>query len=116
MTDIFSVYLQNASDSWAQLPSVQFSLLVIWTLCDLMNCSMPGFPVHHHSWSLPKLMSMESVMSYSHLILCCPLLFLPSVSPSMRIFSNESVLRIRRPKYWSFSFSISPSSASLVTA
>ena len=110
MTDIFSVYLQNASDSWAQLPSVQLCLLVILdTLYDLMNCSMPGFPVHHHSWSLPKLMSMETVMSYSHLILCCPLLFLPSVFPSMRIFSNESVLCIRWPKYWSFSFSISPS-------
>ena len=69
---------------------------------------MPGFPVHHHSWSLPKLMSMETVMSYSHLILCCPLLFLPSVFPSIRVFSNESALHIRWLKYWNLSFSISP--------
>ena len=60
------------------------------------------------SWSLLKLVSVESVMPSSHLILCRPLL-LPSVSPSIRVFSNESTLRIRWPKYWSFSFSISPS-------
>ena len=59
--------------------------------------------------SLLKLMSIESVMLSSHLILCCPLLFLPSIFPSIRVFSNESVLHIRWPKYWSFSFSISPS-------
>ena len=59
--------------------------------------------------SLLRLMSIELVMPYSHLILCCPLLLLPSIFPSIRVFSNESVLRIRRPKYWSFSFSISPS-------
>ena len=62
-----------------------------------------------NSRSLLKLMSIESVMSSSHLILCHPLLLLPSIFPSIRVFSNESVLRIRRPKYWSFSFSISPS-------
>ena len=61
------------------------------------------------SWSLLKLMCKESVMPSSHLIFCRPLLLLPSIFPSIRIFSNESVLRIRRPKYWSFSFSISPS-------
>ena len=60
------------------------------------------------SWSLLKLMSIELVMPSNHLILCCPLL-LPSVLPSIRVFSNESVLPIRWPKYWSFSFSISPS-------
>jgi len=60
------------------------------------------------SQSLLKLMSIESVMPSSHLILCCPPLLLPSVFPSMRVFSSESVLRIRWPKYWSFSFSISP--------
>ena len=54
-------------------------------------------------------MSIESVMSSSHLILCCPLLLLPSIPPSIRVFSNESTLRMRWPKYWSFSFSISPS-------
>ena len=55
-------------------------------------------------------MSIDSVMPFNHLILCCPLLFLPSMSPSIRVFSSESVLHIRWPKYWSFSFSISPSS------
>ena len=62
-----------------------------------------------NSQSLLKLMSIESVMPSNHLILCCPLLLLPSIFPSIRIFSNESVLRIRWSKYWSFSFSISPS-------
>ena len=62
-----------------------------------------------NSQSLPKLMSIESVMPCNHLILCGPLLLLPSIFPSIRIFPNESVLRIRWPKYWCFSFSISPS-------
>ena len=62
-----------------------------------------------NSWSSPKLMSIESVMPSSQLILCCPLLLLPSIFPSIGIFSNESVLRIRWPKYWNFSFNISPS-------
>ena len=79
------------------------------TLCHPMDCSMPGFHVHHNSWSLLKLMSIESVMPSNHLILCCPLLLLPSIFPSIRVFSNESVLRIRWPKYWSFSFNLSPS-------
>ena len=61
-----------------------------------------------NSWSLPKLMSIESVMPSSHLILCCPLLLLPPIPPSIRVLSNESSLRIRWPKYWSFSFSILP--------
>ena len=61
------------------------------------------------SWSLLKLMSIESVMPSNHLILCHPLLLLPSVFPSIRVFPNESVLRIRWPKYWNFSFNISPS-------
>ena len=60
-------------------------------------------------WSLLKLMSIESVMPSNHLILCCPLLLLPSIFPSIRVFSNESALHIRWPKYWSFSFSISSS-------
>ena len=59
--------------------------------------------------SLLKFISIESVMPFNHLILCCPLLLLPSIFPSIRVFSNESTLRIRWPKYWSFSFSISPS-------
>ena len=62
-----------------------------------------------NSWSLPKLMSIESVMPSNHLILCCPLLFLPSIFPSIRVFSNDSALRIRWQKCWSFSFNISPS-------
>ena len=62
-----------------------------------------------NSQSLLKLMSIESVMPSNHLILCCPLLLPPSIFPSIRVFSNESVLHIRWPKYWSFSFSISPS-------
>ena len=61
------------------------------------------------SQSLPKLMSIESVMPSNHLILCRPLILLPSIFPSFRVFSNESALHIRWPKYWSFSFSISPS-------
>ena len=61
-----------------------------------------------NSQSLLKLMSIESVMPSNHLILCCPLLLLPSIFPGIRAFSNESALRIRWPKYWSFSFSISP--------
>ena len=63
-----------------------------------------------NSWSLLKLMSIGSVMPSNHLILCHPLVLLPLIFPSIRVFSNESVLRIRWPKYWSFSFSISPSS------
>ena len=62
-----------------------------------------------NSWSFLKLMSIESVMPSNHLILCCPLLFLPSILPSIRVFSSESALCIRWPEYWSFSFSISPS-------
>ena len=71
--------------------------------------STPGFPVHHQLPELLKLMSIESVMPPNHLTLCCPLLLLPSIFPSISIFSNESVLHIRWPKYWSFSFSISSS-------
>ena len=69
-----------------------------------MDCSMPGLPVHHQ---LPE--SIELVMSSNHLILRHPLLLPPSIFPSIRVFSNESVLQIRWSKYWSFSFSISPS-------
>ena len=75
-----------------------------------MDCSTPGFPAHHNSRSLLKLTSIESVMPPDHLILCCPLLLLPSIFPRMRGLFNESFLHIRWTKYWSFSFSISPSS------
>ena len=72
-----------------------------------MDSSMPGFPVHHEI--LLKRMSITSVMPSDHLILCPPLLLLPYIFPSIRVFSNEWALHIRWPKYWSFSFSISPS-------
>ena len=80
------------------------------TLCDLMDCSMPGFPVHHNSWSLLKLMSIESVMTFNYLILCHLFFLPPSIFPSIRVFSSESVLCISWPKHWSFNFSVSPSS------
>ena len=74
-----------------------------------MDCSTPGLPVHHQLWSLPKLMSTESVMPSNHLIFCHSRRLLPSIYPSIGVFSNKSVLHIRWPKYWSFSFNISPS-------
>ena len=89
--------------------SVQFSRSVVSDSCDPMNCSTPGLPVHHQPWSLPKLMSIESVMPFSHLILSRPLLLLPPIPPSIRVFSNESTFCMRWPKYCSFSFNISPS-------
>ena len=80
------------------------------TLCNPVDCITPSFPVHHrNSWSLLRLMSIDSVIASNHLILCHPLLLLTSIFPSIRVFSYESVLCIRWPKYWSFSFSISPS-------
>ena len=91
--------------------AIQFSSVaqLCLTLCDTIDCSMPALPVHHQLPELPKLMSIDSVMPSNHLILCCPLLLPPSIFPSIRVFSNESVLCIRWPKYWSFSFNISPS-------
>ena len=76
-----------------------------------MACSTPGLPVHRQLPEFPKLMSVESVMQSNHLTLCHPLLLLPSIPPSIRVFSNESTLHIRWPKYRSFSFSIIPSKA-----
>ena len=84
--------------------------------CPVVSDSAPTWTVARQaplffiiSWSLFKLMSIESVMPSNYLILCCPLLLPPSIFPSIRVFSNESTVRIRHPKYWSFSFSISPS-------
>ena len=74
-----------------------------------MDCSTPGFPVPHYLPGLTQTHVHWAVMPSNHLILCCPLLLLPSIFPSIRVFSSESALRIRLPKYWSFSFSISPS-------
>ena len=80
------------------------------TLCDPMDCSTPGLPIHHQlPGSLLKLMPIELVMPSNHLILCHSLLLLLSIFPSIRVFSNESALHIIWPKYWSFSFSLSPS-------
>ena len=74
-----------------------------------MNRSTPGLPVHHQLPEFTQTQSIESVMPSSHLILCRPLLLLPRISPSIRVFSNELALPIRWPNYWSFSFSIRPS-------
>ena len=102
----------QADSSPAELPGkplflVQFSSFaqLCPTLCDPMDCSTPGLPVHHQLLELAQAHVIESVMPSNHLILCRPLL--PSVFPGIRVFSKESVLRIRWPKYWSFSFSIS---------
>ena len=91
--------------------SVQFSSVTqsCPTSCDRIDCSTPGLPVHHRSRSLPTLMYIESLTPFDHLILCHPLLLLPSILSSIRVFSNESTLCIRWPKYWRFSFSIRPS-------
>ena len=78
--------------------------------CSVMSDSLRLHGLQHaNSQSLLKLMSIGLVMATNHLILCHPLLLLPSTFPSIRVFSNESILRIRQPKYWSFSFNISPS-------
>ena len=109
------VWLRMVNSSWRwslhEWYSVQFSSVAqsYLTLCDPMDCSMPGFPVYHQ---LPELTQthvhqVSDAIQPSH-PLSSPL-FLPSVFPSIRVFSNESVLHIRWPKYWGFSFSISPS-------
>ena len=89
----------------SQFSSVTQSYL---TLCDPMDCSTAGFPVHCQPLELAQT-HVHQVMPSNHLILCRPLLLPPSILPSIRSYSKESVLRIRWPKYWSFSFSISPS-------
>ena len=102
---------QEALPILSMFSSVQFSSVIqsCPTLCNPMNRSMPGLPVHHQLQEFTRLTSIESVMPSSHLILCCSLLLLPPIPPSIRVFSNESTLRLRWPKYWSFSFTISPS-------
>ena len=79
------------------------------TLCDPMNCSIPGLPVHHQLLESTQTHVHWVGDAIHHLILCCSLLLLPSIFPSIRVFSNESTLRISWPKYWSLSFNISPS-------
>ena len=90
--------------------SVAKSCLALW---DPMDCSMPGFPVLHY---LPELLKLiEPMMLSNHLILCRPILLLPSVFPSIRVFSKESALRIRWPKYWSFSINHSNEYSGLIS-
>ena len=93
-----------------QSSSVQFSSVSqsCPTLCNPMDCRTPGFPVHHQLPELAQTHVHQVMMPSNHLILCHLLLLPPSIFPSIRVFSNESVLCIRWPKYWSFSFSISP--------
>ena len=111
----FSIFCLSCSCiKWGQYvfqPCIQFSSVTqsCPTLCDPMNCSMSGFPIHHQLPVSIKPMSIVSVMPCNHLILHRPLLLLPSIFPRIRVFSNESALCIRWPKYWSFSFNISPS-------
>ena len=102
--------MQFQSLNLAHNSSFQFSSFTqsCPTLCNPMNRSTPGLPVHHHLRSSLRLTSIESMMPSSHLILGRPLLLLPPIPPSIRVFSNESTLRVRWPKDWSFSFSIIP--------
>ena len=108
----FLIFDHFYPSNWGfQIVSPQFSsgAQSCLTLCDPMYCSVPTSLSSPNSWSLLKLMSIESVMPSNHLIFCHPLLLLPSIFPSIRVFSDDSVVCIRWPKYWSFSFSISPS-------
>ena len=110
---VLAVYLPH-SQALVQLTSSKIQVSSVQSLncvqlCDPMNRSMPGLPAHHQLPGLFKLTSIELMMPSNHLILCRPLLLLPPIPPSIRVFSKESTLRIRWPKYWSFSFSISPS-------
>ena len=95
-------------ERWGVMNSVSSVAQSCPTLWNPMDCGTPSLPVHHQLPSLLKLMSVKSVMPSNHLILCHPPL-LPSILPSIRVFSSKSVLHIRWPKYWSFSFNISPS-------
>ena len=99
---------QYIRQTLSQFSSVAQSCL---TLCDPMNCSTPGLPVHHQlvEFTQTHVHRVSDAIQPSHPLLSCPLLLLPPIPPSIRVFSNESALRMRRPKYRSFSFSISPS-------
>ena len=102
---------EGPENQHASLSPIQFSSVaqLCLTLCDLMIHSTSGPPNHHQTQSSLNLTSIESVMPSSHLILCHPLLLLLPIPPSIRVFSNETTLRMKWPKYWSFSFSIGPS-------
>ena len=109
MKSSIQVYINLFKSYYYFLQSVQFSLSVMSDSLQHMDCSIPGFPVHHQLPELAQTHVHWVVMPSNHLIPCCPLLFLPSIFSSIGVFSNESALRIRWPQYWSFSFSISPS-------
>ena len=102
------VYSSTYHITLLQFSSVQ-SLSCVWLFVTPRTAAHQASLSITNSWSLPKLMSNKSVMPSNHFILCHPLLLPPSILPSIRVFSNQSVLRIRWPKYWSFSFNISPS-------
>ena len=106
-----TIHVSILSYCFSILFVVHFSLVAqsCPTLCDPMNCSTPGLPVHHQIPQFTQTHVHPVGDASNHLILCRPLLLPPSIFPGIRVFSNESVLRIRWPKYWSFSFSISPS-------
>ena len=100
--------LKDELTTWVQFSSIQ-PLSCIRLFATPWTAALQASLSNINSWSLPKLTSIELVMPSNHVIFCHPLLFLPSIFPSMRVFSNKSVLHIRWPKYWSFSFNISPS-------
>ena len=91
------------------------SLSCIQLFVTPMDCSTPGFPVHHYLPEFAQPMSIELMMPFNHLLLCRPLLFLPSTFPSIRVFSNQSALCFKWPKYWSFSFSPSNECSGLIS-
>ena len=101
------LHMSRFKSSWQFSSVIQSS--VVWLFVTLWTTALQASLSITNSWSLLKLMSIESVILLNHLILCCPLLLQPSIFPRIRIFSNDSVLWIRWPKYWSFSFSTSPS-------
>ena len=91
------------------MPCIEWLGVPVSSVQSLSHVYLFATPWNSNSWSLLKFMSIESVMPSNHLIFCCPLLFPSSIFPSIRVFSNESILCIMWPEYWSFSFSISPS-------
>ena len=113
-----SLYLVHSPQTTGDLKALTYNKCSIHifvaqsclTLCDPIDCSTPGFPVLHHLPELAQTLSIESVMPFNPLVLCHPLLLLPSIFPSIRVFSNELALRIRWPEHCNFSFSTSPSS------
>ena len=112
----YALWPREPQSCWKNMPITNSICCVLCSvqslchakLCSPMDCSMTGLAVLHNSWSLGTLMSIEFVIPSNHLILRNPFLLLPSILPSNRVFSNESVLHISWPKYWRFNISISP--------